>query len=84
MPTATLSGKGRFVIPKPIRDHLGLKPGDTIDFIVVENGDVLMRPAANDVRLLKGSLHRSGQRPISVAEMKRAIRLRKDKKIVNR
>jgi AbrB family looped-hinge helix DNA binding protein len=77
MPTATLTSKGQTVIPKPIRDQLGLKPGDAIDFIVVENGDVLIRPAASDVRALKGLLHRPGRQPISVEEMNRVIRLRK-------
>ncbi len=80
MPTATLTGKGQTVIPKPIRDRLGLKPGDTIDFIVVDNGDVLIRPAVSDVRALKGLLRRPGQKPVAVEEMNRAIRLRKGKK----
>ncbi|MFZ0243053.1 MAG: AbrB/MazE/SpoVT family DNA-binding domain-containing protein [Desulfobacterales bacterium] len=79
MPTATVTSKGQIVIPKPIRDRLGLKPGDTIDFIVVENGDVLIRPAVSDVRALKGLLHRPGHRPVSVEEMNRAIRSRKEK-----
>ncbi|UCF90522.1 MAG: AbrB/MazE/SpoVT family DNA-binding domain-containing protein [Desulfobacterales bacterium] len=79
MPTATLTSKGRTVTPKAIRNQLGLKPGDAIDFIVVENGDVLIRPTAIDVRALKGLLHRTGRKPISVEEMNRAIRLRKGK-----
>lgn len=80
MPTATLTSKGQTVIPKTIRDRLGLKPGDTIDFIVVDNGDVLIRPAVSDVRALKGLLRRPGQKPVAVEEMNRAIRLRKGKK----
>ena len=71
-PTATLTSKGQTVIPKPIRIQLGLKLGDPIDFIVVENGDVLIRPAASDVRALRGLLHRPGRNPISVEEMNRA------------
>ena len=49
MATATLTSKGQLVIPKPIRDHLHLHPGDTLDFLVQESGDVLMRPAVEDV-----------------------------------
>jgi antitoxin PrlF len=79
MPTATLTSKGQTVIPKPIRDQLGLKPGDTIDFVVQENGDVLIRPAVQDIRQLKGMLHRPGQPPVSVEEMNLAIKSRKRK-----
>lgn len=77
MPTATLTSKGQTVIPKPIRDQLGLKPGDSIDFIVNDNGDVLIRPAVKDIRALKGLLQRPGQKPVSIEEMNRAIRQRK-------
>jgi AbrB family looped-hinge helix DNA binding protein len=77
MPTATLTSKGQTVIPKPIRDQLGLRPGDTIDFVVQENGDVLIRPAVQDIRQLKGILHRPGRSPVSVEDMSLAIKSRK-------
>ncbi len=77
MPTATLTSKGQTVIPKAIREQLGLKPGDTIDFILQENGDILIRPAAQDVRKLKGMLHRPGQKAVSIEDMNIAIKQRK-------
>jgi AbrB family looped-hinge helix DNA binding protein len=73
MPTATLTSKGQTVIPKAIRDHLGLKPGDSLDFVVQDSGEVLIRPATEDIRRLKGLLHRPGRLPVSVAEMNQAI-----------
>ena len=75
MPTATLTSKGQTVIPKAIRDHLKLQPGDSLDFVV------LIRPATEDIRRLKGLLHRPGRLPVSVEEMNQAIRKRgrKDK-----
>lgn len=76
MPAATLTSKGQLVIPKPIRDHLQLHAGDTLDFLVQESGDVLMRPAIEDVRSLKGVLHKAGRRPRSLAAMQRVIRAR--------
>jgi antitoxin PrlF len=79
MPTATLTSKGQTVIPKAIRDHLGLQPGDTLDFVVQDNGDVLIRPATEDIQRLKGLLHRPGRLPVSVAEMNQAIRNRRRK-----
>jgi len=77
MPAATLSSKGQVVIPKVIRERLGLHPGDTLDFLVQESGDVLIRPAVVDVRSLRGMLHRPGMRPVSIEEMNRAIRERR-------
>ena len=77
VPVTTLSTKGQTVIPKSIRDHLDLRPGDRIDFVLRENGEVLIRPATDDVRKLKGMLRRSGRKPVSLAEMNRAIRERR-------
>jgi len=77
MPTATLTSKGQTVIPKAIREQLGLKPGDTIDFIIQENGDILIRPAAQDVQKLKGMLYRPGRKPVSIEDMNIAIKQRK-------
>lgn len=79
MPTATLTSKGQTVIPKAIRNHLRLQPGDALDFVVQDNGDVLIRPATEDIRRLKGLLHRPGRLPVSVGEMNQAIRNRRRK-----
>ena len=79
MPTATLSSKGQTVIPKAIRNHLRLQPGDALDFVVQDNGDVLIRPATEDIQQLKGLLHRPGRRSVSVEEMNLAIRSRRRK-----
>lgn len=80
MPKATLTSKGQLVIPKAIREHLGLRPGDKLDFVVQDDGDVLIRPAVEDVRRLKGMLHRPGRKPVSVAAMNQAIRKRGGKR----
>ena len=74
MPTSTLSSKGQIVIPKPVRSLLGLNPGDAVDFVVQDSGDVLLRPAVSDVRRLRGMLHSLVRRPVSLEEMDRAIR----------
>jgi AbrB family looped-hinge helix DNA binding protein len=74
MPTATMSSKGQTVIPKAIRERLGLRPGDALDFVVQDDGDVVIRPALEDVRRLKGVLHHAGRAPVTVQHMNRVIR----------
>jgi AbrB family looped-hinge helix DNA binding protein len=48
-----MNSKGRTVIPKAIRERLGLQPGDVLDFVVQDDGDVVIRPTLGDVRCLK-------------------------------
>lgn len=80
MPKASLTSKGQLVIPKAIRDHLGLHPGDVLDFDLQDNGDVVIRPAVEDVRHLRGLLQRRRRRPVSLAQMDRVIRRRRKPK----
>ncbi len=74
MPEATITSKGQTVIPKPVRDFLGLHSGDRVDFIIQDEGSVLMKPAAQEMSRLKGLLHRPGRKPVSLATMRQAIR----------
>ena len=80
MPSSTMSSKGQTVIPKAIRERLGLQPGDALDFVVQDDGDVILRPALEDVRRLKGVLRRAGRAPVSVQEMNRVIRERRGRR----
>jgi AbrB family looped-hinge helix DNA binding protein len=68
------------VIPKSIRDRLKLQPGDRLDFVIQEDGDVLIRPVSEDVRSLKGLLHRPVRPAVSVERMNQVIRERRKKK----
>lgn len=75
MPGSKLSSKGQLVIPKEVRDFLRVRAGDQIDFVVRDDGQVVIRPAVLDVRALRGLLARSDERePVSIGDMKRAIR----------
>ena len=76
MPSATLTSKGQLTLPKAIRERLRLGAGDRVDFIVTDDGTVVLRPATIDVRELKGLLHRRGIKPLSVEEMNAVIRRR--------
>jgi len=74
MPSSTISSKGQTVIPKAIRERLGLQPGDAVDFVVQDDGEVVLRPALEDVRRLKGILRRAGRAPVTLQEMNHVIR----------
>lgn len=73
MSSSTLTSKGQITVPKDVRDALHLEPGDQLDFIIQEDGQVLFRPATLNVTVLKGILHRKGRRPISIKEMQAVI-----------
>ena len=56
MPTVKTSSKGQIVIPKEIRDQLGVKPGSLVELKFV-NGHIVIRPLPQDpVAALRGSL----------------------------
>lgn len=75
MATSTLTAKGQTTIPKGVRDFLGLRPGDRLDF-VIEGDRVVLEPATADVRELKGVLHREGRGLVAVEAMAEAVRRR--------
>lgn len=74
MPEATLTTKGQVTIPKAVRDHLRLEAGTRVDFVITDDGTVLLRPLTRHVRELGGLLSRPGRRPVSVREMDNGIR----------
>ena len=74
MPTATVTSKGQITLPKPVRDHLRVETGDTVDFVIGQDGEVRVRAGDIDVADLKGLLHRPGRRPVPLAQMDAAIR----------
>lgn len=53
----TLSGKGQVVIPKEVREHLGLQPGER--FTVVEKGNAVVLVPLSRFAELRGRLRGS-------------------------
>jgi antitoxin PrlF len=41
---SAITVKGQITIPKPIREHLHVKPGDRVKFFVHPNGTVVLLP----------------------------------------
>jgi AbrB family looped-hinge helix DNA binding protein len=76
MASSTVTAKGQTTIPKEIREYLKLKPGNRIDYVVDDEGKVVMKPATYDIRDLHGVLQRPGRKALTVEEMNRIIRER--------
>lgn len=69
---SAITVKGQATIPKPIRDHLRLKPGDKIKFFIHPNGSVVLLPQV-PVSSLRGILKKSRRRPVTIEEMREAV-----------
>jgi len=76
VPHAKLSSKGQLVVPKEVREFLRVREGDRIDFVVRDDGQVVIRPAVLDVRALRGLLARKNGSTVSIDEMNVAVRHR--------
>ena len=74
MPQSRLSSKGQLVIPKEVRDFLRVTAGDRIDFVVRDDGQVLIRPAVTELSDLRGLLARREGKGLTVDEMNEVIR----------
>jgi antitoxin PrlF len=45
---STISEKGQVTVPKPLRDRLGIKAGDRLEFTEGQGGLVLRKAASRD------------------------------------
>ncbi len=43
MVAATVTSKGQVTIPKDVRDRMGIRPGDQIDFVESEQGYIMRK-----------------------------------------
>ncbi|NOQ22285.1 MAG: AbrB/MazE/SpoVT family DNA-binding domain-containing protein [Candidatus Aegiribacteria sp.] len=76
MALSTLTSKGQVTIPKAVRDSLHLHAGDKIDFIVIGDGEVIVRAITKKVDDVFGRLHKTGRKPVSVKRMNTLVKER--------
>ena len=76
MPTATVTSKGQVTIPKAVRDRLRIDTGDQVDFIVNDQGEVILRSVSLDIREIRGLLKRPRKKRVTVESMNAAIERR--------
>ena len=64
--------RGQATIPKPIRDHLGLKAGDRVRFFIRPDGSVVLLPT-RPISSLRGILKKPRRRSLTIEEMRAAV-----------
>ena len=71
MSIATMTSKGQVTIPKNVREALRLKQGDRLEFVLLDDGTIRVRPLTVDIRDLFGIL--KTDRHVTVEEMNEVI-----------
>ena len=54
MPSAMVTFNGRITLPYHVRKQLGLKTGDSVDFVEIEKGRFAITPGAGSIADPKG------------------------------
>ena len=68
---SAITVKGQATIPKAIRVHLGLKPGDRVKFFMHPDGSVVLLPKLT-AAALRGIVKSRRGRPVTLEEMTKA------------
>jgi antitoxin PrlF len=68
----TVSARGQVVLPKDLRERLGVTAGGKLE-ARLEEGRVTIHPKTRGIAELIGMLHRPGMRPLSLEEIDSAI-----------
>jgi len=72
MSKATLTSKGQVTIPASVRRRLGVKPGDRVEFVEMENGVFQLVATSRDIRSLKGVVPKPAK-AVTIEEMNETI-----------
>jgi AbrB family looped-hinge helix DNA binding protein len=67
---SAITTKGQATIPKAIREHLGLKPGDRVKFFMHADGSVVLLPK-RPASVLRGIV-KPRRRPATIEDMSEA------------
>lgn len=72
MTKATITTKGQITIPKDVRSRLGVKTGDRVEFVEIQEGIFQIVAATQDVRSLKGIVPKP-KKPVTIDDLNQAI-----------
>ena len=70
---SAITVKGQATIPKAVREHLGLQPGDRVKFFVHPDGSVVLLPRL-PASALRGIVKSRRRKPVTIEEMADAVR----------
>jgi antitoxin PrlF len=73
MPASTITSKGQITLPKTIREKLQVSHGDRINFVVEDDGSVVVHPARSRLGQLRGMLRDPKRKPVSLEQMEAAL-----------
>ncbi len=71
VPKSKITARGQTTLPKPVRDALGIAPGDCVHYFIYENNEVRIIPV-RPLSDLFGILKYDGP-PVSLEDMEHAI-----------
>jgi AbrB family looped-hinge helix DNA binding protein len=78
--TIILDKAGRFVVPKPVRDQMQLRPGDSLELEISEDRIVLRPRRRVGLRRKRGVWVLSTGRPISAEATDKVLREMRDER----
>jgi AbrB family looped-hinge helix DNA binding protein len=73
MARSKLTSKGRTTIPMMVRERMGLRQGDAVDFVFLPDGTVNVRRVKQTILSLEGRLARPRRRRVPIKDMNVAI-----------
>jgi len=65
---SAITAKGQATIPKAIREHLGLRPGDRVKFFLHPDGSAVLLPKL-PASALRGIVKPGARRAVTIEEM---------------
>ncbi len=71
MMKSTVMSKGQTTLPKPIRQVLGVAPGDQVRYVILDKNEVRLLPARPLARLFGTLKHRGPS--VALDDMERAV-----------
>lgn len=71
---AIVTSKGQVTIPITIRTKAKIAPGSQLDFQIEEDGTLKVSLLNKEISKLKGIVKSKKRKPVSLREMKKAIR----------
>ncbi|MFZ0732156.1 MAG: AbrB/MazE/SpoVT family DNA-binding domain-containing protein [Candidatus Sulfotelmatobacter sp.] len=69
---SAITVKGQATIPKAIREHLGLQPGDRVKFFLHPDGSAVLLPKLS-ASAIRGMVKSRKARPVTTEQMTAAV-----------